>query len=336
VTAIFSSIERTPSSRSAAAGDRVLFTPGVQQVRGRCHAWLQPDGGWGLSNAGLIVGNGESLLVDTLFDLVHTRRMLDAMVGLTSSAPVRTVVNTHGNGDHWFGNELLAGVEIIASEATVDDMRAIGPDAVLGLMAIGGATGDYAREIFGRFDFTGICPTYPTRTFRGDLELTIGGVEVRLLEVGPAHTRGDTIVHCERDGVVYSGDIVFAHGTPIVWAGPVDNWIAACERILELGAEHVVPGHGPVCGAREVRAIVDYLQFVQGEASIRFAAGMPAQEAALDINLGPFAGLPESERLALNVAVVYRELDLDPGPPPPAPALFSCMAELRHRQSREG
>ena len=79
-----------------------------------CHAWLQPGGGWGLSNAGLITGNGASLLVDTLIDVRLTRRMLDGLAGFTAENPITTLVNTHGNPDHWFGNQLLDGAEIIA------------------------------------------------------------------------------------------------------------------------------------------------------------------------------------------------------------------------------
>src|SRR3954449_5330160 len=62
---------------------------------------------WGWSNAGLIAADGTSLLVDTLFDLELTRAMLDAMRPVTDRSPIDAAMNTHGNGDHCFGNELL-------------------------------------------------------------------------------------------------------------------------------------------------------------------------------------------------------------------------------------
>jgi cyclase len=299
-----------------------------EHLRGGSHAWLQPDGGWGLSNSGLIVGHGEALLVDTLFDLAHTRRMLTAMEGALVGAPITTVVNTHGNGDHWFGNELVLDAEIIASAGSVADMLAVGPDMVAALAGMPGPTGDYVSQIFGRYEFTGITPTYPHREYDGELAITVGGVDVLLIDVGPAHTSGDTIVYCERDGVVFTGDIVFAGGTPIVWAGPVANWIAACRRISELGADLLVPGHGPVSPVSRTRDMIDYLEFVRAEASVRYAAGMPAQDAAHDINLGSFAEWPEAERLAVNVSTVYRELDPDHQHELSGPELFGCMAEL--------
>lgn len=97
----------------------MAYTKGLHDLGDGCHAWLQPDGGWGWSNSGLVTGGAASLIVDTLFDLVTTRQMLDGIARLTERAPVTAVVNTHSDGDHCFGNELVAapGVEIIASEA---------------------------------------------------------------------------------------------------------------------------------------------------------------------------------------------------------------------------
>ena len=101
------------------------FTLGLHDVGDGCLAYLQPDGGWGWSNAGLIVGDGQSMLVDTLFDLRLTARMLDTMDAHTSRAPIVTVVNTHANGDHCYGNsEATArfdGVEIVASSAAASE-----------------------------------------------------------------------------------------------------------------------------------------------------------------------------------------------------------------------
>ena len=71
----------------------------------------------GESNAGLVVGDGASLLVDTLWDPQLTRRMLAAIAPLTAEAPVETLVNTHSDGDHWWGNQELDGIQIVATEA---------------------------------------------------------------------------------------------------------------------------------------------------------------------------------------------------------------------------
>ena len=100
----------------------VPFTQGLHELPGGGYAWIQPDGGWGWSNAGLVVGQGESLLVDTLFDVPHTARMLDAMAPVVGDRPIRSVFNTHSNGDHWYGNELLPdNIPIVASARIHDE-----------------------------------------------------------------------------------------------------------------------------------------------------------------------------------------------------------------------
>ncbi len=246
---------------------------------------------------------------------------------ITDTRPIDAAVNTHGNGDHWFGNQLVAGAEIIAARGTVTDMRQIGPAEMRQLLTAPTDAGRFARRIFGRFDYTGIEPVLPHRVFDGETTLDVGGTEVRLIDVGPAHSAGDTIVHVPGARTVYTGDIVFAEATPVVWHGPFANWLAACDLLLSLDVDTVVPGHGPVTTKQAVRQVRDYLTYVHEQATARFTAGMPVMDAARDIRLGRFADLAESERLAVNVHTVYRELDPALAPLD-GPALFARMAQL--------
>lgn len=285
------------------------YTLGLHELGNGCHAYLQPDGGWGWSNAGLIVGDGASLLVDTLFDLKITQRMLDTMLPITQSAPISTVVNTHANGDHCYGNQLVKNSEIIASAATAHEMAEVPPAMLAALNKAPGEVGELFRHFFGEFEFDGIESVLPTKTFSGRHHLNVGGQEVELVEVGPAHTAGDTLVFVPAARTVYTGDILFIGGTPIVWAGPLDNWIAACDLICDSDVEHIVPGHGPLTDKAGVTAIRDYLAYVQSEATERFHGGMDAWDAARDISLNGFANWGEFGRMAVNVDTVYRSLD---------------------------
>ena len=279
-----------------------------------CWAYVQRDGSWGWSNAGLIVGDGTSLLVDTLFDLTLTKEMLDAFAGRTDAAPIETVVNTHANGDHCYGNELVAGAEIIASTACAEEMGEVAPAMLAGLNSAPGDVGELFRSFFGDFTFDGITLTPPTRTFDGRLTVDVGGRDVELIEVGPAHTKGDVIVHVPDAKAVFTGDILFIGGTPIVWAGPLSNWVAACDLMLGLDIDTVVPGHGPVTNKSGVAEVRDYLAFVDEAASARQAAGIDAWEAARDIarEIGAnpeFQSWGEAGRIAVNVDTVYRSHD---------------------------
>jgi glyoxylase-like metal-dependent hydrolase (beta-lactamase superfamily II) len=306
------------------------YTKGLHDLGDGCYAYLQPDGGWGWSNAGLIVGDGTSLLVDTLFDLKLTAEMLTAMDSVTAAAPIATVVNTHANGDHCYGNELVGTAEIVASAAAAEEMGQVPPSLLADLTASPGEVGDLFRAVFGDFQFDGITLTLPTRIFEGRLELDVGGRPVELIEVGPAHTRGDVIVYSPHDKAVFTGDILFIGGTPIVWAGPLANWIAACDLMLGMDVETVVPGHGPVTDKAGVAQVRDYLTFVADAATARHDAGMSAWEAAQDIALGEFGGWGEFGRIAVNVEAVYR--DLEPGYEPAGIVeQFRRMAELEGR-----
>jgi glyoxylase-like metal-dependent hydrolase (beta-lactamase superfamily II) len=304
----------------------------MSEVADGCVAYLQRDGGWGWSNAGLVVGDGASLLVDTLFDLRITQRMLDRLADHTRSAPIDTVVNTHANGDHCFGNALVGDARIVASKATAEEMTEIPPSLLAGLNADPGPVGDLFRSFFGEFQFDGIDLRVPDRTFDGRLELDVGGRPVELIEVGPAHTRGDTIVHVPDAGVVFTGDILFIGGAPIVWAGPISNWIAACDLMASMDVDVVVPGHGPVTDRSGIAEVRDYLELVERESSERHAAGIDAFEAARDIGamLGAterFGDLGEFGRIVANVEAVYRELDPD-HQGPDVVELFGRMAAV--------
>ncbi len=292
----------------------MAYDKGLLELGDGCFAYLQPDGSWGWSNAGLVVGDGSSLLVDTLFDLHLTRDMLDSMRSATRVAPIATLVNTHANGDHCYGNQLVDGAEIIASSATAHEMAEVPPSMLAAMNGAPGAVGNLFRHFFGAFDFAGIELTLPTRTFDHRLEVEVGGRVFELIEVGPAHTRGDTIVHVPEARTVYTGDILFIGGTPIVWAGPLSNWVAACDLMLGLDVEHVVPGHGPLTDKAGIVAVRDYLAFVDEAATARHAAGLDAWEAAREIarEIGAreeFRGWSEFGRITVNVDTAYRALD---------------------------
>ena len=219
------------------------FTHGVHELGDGCVAYLQPDGSWGWSNAGLVVGDGASLLVDTLFDLKLTASMLDALQPFTAPAPVGTLVNTHANGDHCYGNAEATkrwdGLEVVASAACAEEMAEVPPALLAGLTRAPGEIGDLFRSFFGDFDFDGIELAPPTRTFEGRHEIDVAGRTVELIEVGPAHTRGDVLVHVPDARTIYTGDILFIGGAPIVWAGPLSNWIDACDLMLSMDVETV-------------------------------------------------------------------------------------------------
>lgn len=315
-------------------GDRPRFKAGLHEIAPGVHAWMQPNGSWGESNSALVTGDGESLLIDTLWTPTLTRKMLDAMAAVTEDAPITRLVNTHADGDHTWGNRLLRDVQIVATSTAKEEMSHVTPGSLgafrrlgqaMGL--IGGvplpflgrgtlrAAGAYFTQMLAPFDFSDVEIVPPGRTFSGTLDLDAGGRVVTLIEVGPAHTGGDLIVHVPDANAVIAADVVFNGVVPVMWAGPAERWIAALERIDALAPDVVLPGHGPVCGLEEVRVLRDYWAWLDAAARRRHSDGVSAADATRDI-LGsdeharkPWSGWDNPERTVINVATIYRHLD---------------------------
>jgi glyoxylase-like metal-dependent hydrolase (beta-lactamase superfamily II) len=288
-----------------------VFTLGLHEVADGVWAYLQPDGSWGYSNAGLVAGEGTSLLVDTLFDLQLTRTMLDAMAAATADRRIGTVVNTHANGDHCYGNQLVADARIVASEAALHEMDDVPPALMHTFkdLDIGEDGNALVASAFGAFTFDDIEPVPASETFTGSTTLDVGGTTVVLEEVGPAHTAGDVIAWLPDSRVLFTGDILFHDSTPIMWSGPIGNWIAACRRIHELGPTVVVPGHGALADLDGVQRTERYLEWIERETIVRHSAGMSALDAAWDLELGQYADWGDWERTIVTVDSIYAALD---------------------------
>jgi len=212
-------------------------------------------------------------------------------------------------------------VEIISTEANGVHLCAEPtPDELAQLIAKADPAtplGAYLERHFARFgDFGGLPPAHPNRTFSGELVLDVGGVTVRLIEVGPAHTTGDLIVHLPEEGVVCAGDVVFSGDHPVHWAGPIEQVHRATQRVLQCDPRVIVPGHGPLMTPAGVREYADYLLELRESIHTAHRAGRTLTELSAELIAGdprPQWGL--TERLAILAATEYRALNGDPAPP---------------------
>ena len=306
----------------------------LREIGNDVYACLTPDRGLGWSNSGL-VRRGGGLVVDTFWDLPHTRALMD-LYRRVLPTPAQRVVNTHHNGDHCWGNQLFHGAEIIGHRRCAEAFTKDPPPAGLEMLrgAGAGAGSDPTLAAFAAmladWDFTGIELTPPTTLVDERLDLDLDGLRVELLYVGPAHSIGDLIVHLPAERVVFAGDVLFRLCTPIGWEGTYAQWLAALDTIIALAPEVVVPGHGPLSGLEGPREMRAYLVYIREESRRHFDAGLSEVEAAKRIDLGPYAGWTEPERLIFNVERAYREFR---GLPLDAPidvlTTFRGMYELR-------
>lgn len=312
----------------------IKYSKGLHPVADRVWAWLAPSGSWGWSNAGIIEGDGGSFLVDTLFDLVLTTEMLDAMSAITEYSPITHALNTHANGDHCYGNQLLApDVRIHATTQCRDELHDAPPEMMHQLTTtdFGPELTPYVQRLFGAFDFSGITLRNPDLSFDTDTTVTVGGRAVRLVPLGPAHTGGDAVAYVPDAGVLFAGDLLFIGGTPVTWTGELDGWIAACDTMAGWAPVVVVPGHGPVTDVSGIHEVQGYLTHVRDRLDEAITAGRSWKEAADRIDLGPYTDLPDSERIVISAYSVYRSRGIDQDESTGMDLLVQMAAWLRRR-----
>jgi cyclase len=275
--------------------------PELVEVDPGIWAYIQPDGSWYLNNSAFLVGRDGVVLVDTTSTERRSRALLAAVSSVTS-APVRTLVNTHHHGDHSHGNWLLPAATIVGQDRCRDEMVAAG---LLG------------TALFPDVDWGHIEVTPPFVTFADRLTVWVDDLEVQLLHFGtPAHTTNDVVAWIPSRRLLLSGDLVFNGGCPLVMQGSVSGSLVVLAQLRALDAARIVPGHGPVCEPDVFDGLERYYRFLQSVARDGAAAGWTPLEAAQRADLGEFAGWSETERLASNLHRAYAE---ERGEPPGAP-----------------
>ena len=274
-----------------------LPPPRIEEVSPGVFAYLQPDGSWCLNNMAFLTGGRGVIVLDAGATERRTRD-LRAAIARTTDKPVSTLLNTHHHLDHTLGNSVFGPeVTIVGHEGCREEIVAAGDGVMTG-----------ARRLFPAVDFGDVEVVPPMLTFEESVTLYAGDLPVELEYVGPAHTTNDVVAWIPERRVLITGDVIFNQGTPFAVAGSIAGWLHTLEDLREIGAETLIPGHGPVCGPEAIDEVAAYLRFVQEVARRGFEAGATPLELARDTDLGRFAGLLDSERLVGNLHRAYSEL----------------------------
>ncbi|MEV5336619.1 MBL fold metallo-hydrolase [Streptomyces werraensis] len=282
----------------------------LTEIADRVHAHVQPDGGWCLSNAGLLADGNDAVLVDTAATRARALRLRRAVLRIVPRPP-RLLVATHFHGDHTFGNCVFPEAVVVAHEQARQDIHTAGLHL----------TGLWPDVCWGDPEVV-----VPQLTYRDRTTVHAGTLRAELLHPGPAHTTGDTAVWLPEQRVLFTGDLVMNGVTPFCPMGSVAGSLAALRTLRALGARTVVPGHGPVGGPELLDVNEGYLLRLQRLAADGLAAGLGPLETAREAGPGPYAGLLDSERLVPNLHRAFHEaLGGRPGDPLDIPALFKEM-----------
>ncbi len=257
-------------------------------------AYVQPDGSWFLSNAGLIRAGEVVVHVDSAATVrrTHALRAAADALGLPRR---RVVIATHHHGDHTNGNATLDPELLVAHRNVPQELA----EAIL----------VPPPGVFSPVDWGVVEVRSPDLLVDGWLGLELGG---RTLEVAarglPAHTRGDAVVWLPAAKVLFAGDLCFVGGTPFALGGSVAGWIETLAWLRGFDADVVVPGHGPVATMQALEPVERYLRFVWHVAHEAHEAGVGPLEAARSVDLGEFGDWRDPERIVGNLHRALAEL----------------------------
>lgn len=218
-----------------------------------------------ISNAGFVVTAAGVVVIDALGAPLLARELIEEIRRVTGK-PVTHVIVTHYHADHIYGLQEFkrAGARIIAHKAALEYLNSDTASARLAASRV-----ELAPFIDGS---TQLVPA--DEWISGPRDLVVGGVQLKLVPVGPAHTPEDLVVLLPKEKVLFAGDLVFRGRIPFVGQADSGQWVKSLDTILGFDAQIVVPGHGPLSTSprQDMELTRDYLAY------LRQAMGRAARE----------------------------------------------------------
>lgn len=204
-------------------------------------------------NSGVIIGDDCCMVIDTTATPVMAQDLI-ARIREVTDKPIKYVMLTHYHAVRVLGASAYfkeGAQAVLASQGTYDLIRERGAE-------------DMKSEIerFPRlFQAVESIPglTWPDITFDREMTLYLGKLEVKLMHIGPGHTRGDAIAWIPSQKICFSGDLVEFSAGVYTGDAQLEEWPATLEALRALGAQKLVPGRGPALEtAADVNKGIDY------------------------------------------------------------------------------
>jgi cyclase len=267
----------------------------VRALADGVYAYIQPDGSWNVSNAGIVTAPDTTIVIDTLASEPRNRLLLD-QIKAVQHGPVQILVNTHAHPDHVNGNGLLNPPTILGRSGGRKTLLNPAPRPTEPLIRF---------EPFGHTD-----PRPPNITIEDPATIWAGDRKLRLIPMPAAHTAADLVVWLPDERILFAGDLVmYGWSTPFAAGeGSVQGSLDALEKLRDLDPLVVVPGHGDVGDVGLIDGAIRYFEFVLDAARAGHAAGKSPLAAARELDLGEFSQLGESERIVGNLMTAYADL----------------------------
>ena len=262
-------------------------TPRVYYVQGKPGIASSENEGFN-SNAGFVITDAGVVVVDALGTPALGGALLAAIRKITDKR-VRRVIVTHYHADHFYGLKPLkdAGAEVWAHRA--------------GREYLEGGEGQRRLEQRAKDLFPWVDPAMPLvrpdRWLEGDESFTLGAIRFDVHHLGPAHSPEDVIVVVPTEGVIFSGDILFAGRIPFVGEADSRQWLERIDRLLALKPVLMVTGHGPVSRdpGKDLALTRDYLVFLREAMGKAVDEFVPFDEVYAKTDWSRFSKVPAFE-----------------------------------------
>ena len=257
----------------------------------------------GEGNQGIFVTPEGSVLIDGF--IKHCNAFMTSLNSLNRSSPVRYVVNTHDDGDHYSLNHIFRrkGAIVFASEVCraslhekmkekvwVDHIRKFNP-------ALAGEIGDPADLV-------------PQIGIEKRATITLGGEKIELVFMGHGHSRGDLIIYLPERRVLFAGDLVFAGAHGRCKTTDFGGIVRILDTLSEFECDTVVPGHGiPVVGggAEAIATYRDYLISLQERVAGLVDSGVGLEEAKTKFGDWKYVDWVRPELLPTSIEHAYKD-----------------------------
>lgn len=295
---------------AALATEDLLVPVDMTPVRVSQHAYYVP-GGTGvatdnfgfISNAAFVVTADGVIVFDTLGTPALGVKLL-AAIRTISDAPIKRIYISHYHADHMYGNQAFAGTgaEIVTSDGAKRYLE--GEVAQQRLSERRLSLSPWVDEN------TRVVP--PDRYLQAEERFMLGGVSIRVVDVGSAHSEGDLVLFVESDGVLFSGDIIFQDRIPFLGTSNSAEWLGLLNEMEQSDAAVIVPGHGKA--AENPRKIIsltkNYLSYVRQSMRQAVAEWIPFDEAYEATDWGDFIEYPAfAEANRRNAYGIYLSLE---------------------------
>ena len=269
------------------------------------HVYVIPDFKVGMvPNVGIVVGSRATLVIDPGMGLKNGQVVLREAQKV-SQGPDLYIVNTHFHPEHTTGEVAFPpSAQVIRAAAQQQDVDEMGMQWVERFRQRSPEIADLLKEATFR---------PPAEIFEKEKVLDLGGVRVRLIRLGPGHTRGDTVAFVEGDGVLFSGDLAMKNLFPAFATPQSDSrtWLASLDQMAALQATQLVPAHYEITDNSAIDGYRSYLTALQARVAALKQQGTSSEEAArllVDEFTKLYPAWDQPGRVQAAVAAVYKEL----------------------------